>query len=208
MPRAIALPVALSSVLRRRTLAGDQAIVQVSLPCSNASRAAGVGRVLGQGVVELCGHQTVVGGPRHITENAHRRVPNVIRRESGQRERIGRIVGPGVVDDDARIILGEVVGYRERPGLWVTDDRPTPLGAEAQRLAVFERMIHSSRVPASFDYLERAVVEDVAVLVDLHERGALMVCRLPKHGRQVLAVRVQRAGDERGLGAEGQRRPG
>ena len=40
VPRAIALPVALSSVLRRRTLAGDQAMVQVSLPCSNASRAA------------------------------------------------------------------------------------------------------------------------------------------------------------------------
>src|SRR6476659_5333815 len=111
----------------------------------------------------------------------------------------------GVVNDDAGIILDDIVGHRERAGLWVADDCPSRLGAEAQRLAVLERndpLVASRRI---LNYLKRAVVKDVAVLVDLHKRSALMVRRLPKHRRQVLAVRVQRAGNERGLGTESQR---
>ena len=53
--------------------------------------------------------------------------------------------------------------------------------------------------------LERAVVEDVAVLVDLDERGAVVVVRPPEDLHHVLAVHVVGAGHERGLGPERQR---
>ena len=52
------------------------------------------------------------------------------------------------------------------------------------------------------DRVERAVVEDVAVLVHLDERGALVLVRPPEHLDHVLAVHVVGAGDERRLGAE------
>jgi hypothetical protein len=55
------------------------------------------------------------------------------------------------------------------------------------------------------EQVERAVVEDVAVLVDLHERRAPVRRGRPQHALQVLAVGVHGPGDERGLGADRQR---
>jgi hypothetical protein len=55
------------------------------------------------------------------------------------------------------------------------------------------------------DQLEGAVVEDVAVLVDLHERRALVLGRRTQHRLQVLAVGVDGAGHERRLRAQRQR---
>jgi hypothetical protein len=53
--------------------------------------------------------------------------------------------------------------------------------------------------------VEGAVVEDVAVLVDLDQRGAAVLGRRAQHRGQVLAVGVDGAGHEGGLGAERQR---
>ncbi len=50
--------------------------------------------------------------------------------------------------------------------------------------------------------VEGPVVEDVAVLVDLHQRRAVVVGGLPQDLGEVLAVGVDRAGHEGGLGAE------
>ena len=81
----------------------------------------------------------------------------------------------------------------------------TPLlavGAEADRLAVAQRDQHVVAHLLAGDRLEGAVVEDVAVLVDLDERRALVVVGPPERLHHVLAVHVVGAGHERGLGAE------
>ena len=52
------------------------------------------------------------------------------------------------------------------------------------------------------EQVERTVVEDVAVLVDLDQSRALMGGRVAQHRLQVLAVGVERAGDERRLRPE------
>ena len=88
------------------------------------------------------------------------------------------------------------------PSLAVEHHALLAVGAEADRLAVHERDQHVVAVGLAGDGLERAVVEDVAVLVDLDERGALVVVGPPEHLHHVLAVHVVGAGHERGLGAE------
>ena len=55
------------------------------------------------------------------------------------------------------------------------------------------------------DRVERAVVEDRAVLVDLDQRGAAVGGGRGEHRGEVLAVGVDRAGHEGALGAQGQR---
>ncbi len=52
------------------------------------------------------------------------------------------------------------------------------------------------------DVGERPVVEDVAVLVDLDERRALVLVGLAEHGLHVLAIHVVGTGDEAGLGPD------
>ena len=58
------------------------------------------------------------------------------------------------------------------------------------------------------DRLERAVVEDVAVLEDLDDGGALVVVRPLHRLDHVGPVHVVGAGDERRLGARGRATPG
>ena len=58
------------------------------------------------------------------------------------------------------------------------------------------------------DRVEGAVVEDVAVLVDLDEGRALVFGGRAQGRGDVLLLDVDRAGDEGGLGAERQRQPG
>ena len=74
--------------------------------------------------------------------------------------------------------------------------------AEDHRLAVLEE---EHAVGAHFlggELLEGAVVEDVAVLVDLDEGGAVVLRGALQRRHQVVRVDVQRARDEGGLGAE------
>ena len=69
--------------------------------------------------------------------------------------------------------------------------------AEADRLAVLQVDQHVGAHVLLEDAVERAVVEDVAVLVHLDEGGALVLVRPPEHLHHVLAVHVVGAGDER-----------
>src|SRR5205814_5107098 len=72
------------------------------------------------------------------------------------------------------------------------------VGAERDRFAVLQP---DQEVVPGGRFLERvegAVVEDVAVLVDLDERRAAVVGRRPQYRLQVLAVGVDGTGDDRG----------
>ncbi len=73
---------------------------------------------------------------------------------------------------------------------------PRPL-VEDDRLPVHEAdlVVHALRLVP--EQIERAVVEDVAVLIDLDERRAVVLGRLPQDLGQMLAVVVDRARDER-----------
>ena len=70
------------------------------------------------------------------------------------------------------------------------------VGAEADRLAVEQRDQHVVAGRLGRQGLERAVVEDVAVLEDLDERGALVFVGPAEHLLHVLAVDVVGAGHE------------
>ena len=61
---------------------------------------------------------------------------------------------------------------------------------------------HLGPLVAARDVLERAVVEDVAVLVDLDERRTAVLVGAPEHLLHVLAVHVVGAGDEARLRAD------
>ena len=78
------------------------------------------------------------------------------------------------------------------------------VGPEADGLAVDEGDELIGPGVLGRDLLEGPVVEDVAVLVDLDEGGAVVVMGPAEHLLHVLAVHVVGAGHERGLGPEGQ----
>jgi hypothetical protein len=86
----------------------------------------------------------------------------------------------------------------------VADDAGGAVRPEDERLAVHERDRPLGAGRRVLQQVEGAVVEDVAVLVDLDERGALVLGGLPEHVGEPLAVGVHGAPDERGVGAEGQ----
>src|SRR5262249_10064639 len=78
------------------------------------------------------------------------------------------------------------------------------VGTEANGLTVLQG--NEMRRPRFFrrDLLEGAVVEDVAVLVDLDERRTAVIVRAAERLHHVLAVHVVRASHERGLRAQRQ----
>lgn len=127
---------------------------------------------------------------------------------SASRDSANAVVGLGLWASWTRIRdwLSSVTATTARSPVRVADDAlGVFLAAEEDRLAVFEA---DHRLLGPFlvlQHLERAVVEDVAVLVDLHQRGAGVVGRRAQHAREVLAVGVHRAGDEGGFGAQGER---
>lgn len=126
-------------------------------------------------------------------------------REPGEGEGGGGGGGVGVVDQDPRLVLGGDRDDVEVAGGRVADDALVVLGAEADRLPVFEPDDRFLGQVLVLEDLEGAVVEDVAVLVDLDERRAVVVGGLPQHLGEVLAVGVDRAGHEGGLRAERER---
>ena len=111
---------------------------------------------------------------------------------------------PALVVDEQGVLahlrhLGDpqaAVGLHDHPVLL--------LGAEADGLAVDEGDEVVGAGVAAGDLLEGAVVEDVAVLVDLDEGGALVVVRPAEDLLHVLAVHVVGPGHEARLGAEGE----
>ena len=101
-------------------------------------------------------------------------------------------------------LLGGDVGAFDESELAVDAHRHGALllGAERDRLAVHEVDHHLVAGLLLGDLVELAVVEDVAVLVDLDERRAVVVVGGAERLDHVLAVEVVGAGDEAGLGAE------
>src|SRR3546814_4893006 len=90
-------------------------------------------------------------------------------------------------------------------GLGVEHDAAGALSPEADRLTVTQRDEHLLAHRLGGDALERAVVEDVAVLEHLHERGTVVVVGPTERLDHVVPVHVVGAGHEARLGPEGQR---
>ncbi len=111
----------------------------------------------------------------------------------------------GVVDEDVRLVLRRDGDDLEVPGGGVADDALGAVGAEADRLSVFQADDGLLGPLPVLEDLEGAVVEDVAVLVDLHQGGAGVVGGLAQHLGEVLAVGVDGPGDEGRLRADRQR---
>ena len=124
--------------------------------------------------------------------------------EPGQRERVGRVVPAGVVDEQ-RIGIGVRHVHGLQPAVPAGPQPLTPVRAEPDRLTVGQpdQLI----VPRGgvLQRRERVVIEDRAVLVDLHKRGAAVIGGGPQHAGQVLAVGVDGAGHEAGLCAQRER---
>ena len=135
-----------------------------------------------------------------------RRTPDrdrVVRpRHPRQHEREVRLGGGLVVDQEVR--LGHaVLADRHDLGMQAREaDALVAVLAEDHRLAVLEDEHPVLADLAVGEVAPRPVVEDVAVLEDLDERGALVAAGPLERALEMLGVRVDRAGDEARLGGE------
>ena len=106
-------------------------------------------------------------------------------------------------DDAGRVGLGLGGDHREPPASARTT---TCVGRRPRTGSPSVRWTsRACGLVAVLEHVERAVVEDRAVLVDLDQRRAAVLRGRPQHLGEVLAVGVHGARDERRLGAEGQR---
>ncbi|BFO16156.1 hypothetical protein SHKM778_25440 [Streptomyces sp. KM77-8] len=110
----------------------------------------------------------------------------------------------GVVDEDVGLVGGGHGDDGEVAGGRVADDALGAVGAEADGLSVFEADDGFFGLLAVLEDVEGAVVEDVAVLVDLDECGAGVVGGLAQDLGEVFAVGVDGAGDEGRFRADGE----
>src|ERR1700727_2881630 len=93
------------------------------------------------------------------------------------------------------------IHYR-RPKTFQTDAF-FPLCAEDQRLALLEEQgLHRLAAFLGKDF-ESAVIENIAVLIDLEERRAFMAITAQQHLLQVLGVPVHAAGYKAGIRTHG-----
>src|ERR1017187_5082244 len=126
--------------------------------------------------LKLGRHQLVMAGPDHLPEQADRRVGEIGAVEPGEGKRVRRIVGMRIVSQQRiRIGLGHVHRLQRA------------VAAESQALAAARAELDGSAVLKADQVLfprswlgnrrERVIVEDRAVLVDLDERGTLVVGR-------------------------------
>src|SRR5205085_1884277 len=115
-----------------------------------------------------------------------------------------RVLGALVVDDER--VLGPPARVRELDDLGseaVEADAAVPVLAEDERLAVLDVDHAVVAHVALLEGVKGAVVEDVAVLVDLEDRTAAVRGHALERRAEVLRVRVDRARDEARLGREG-----
>ena len=123
------------------------------------------------------------------------------------REIANAMVGSGLWASWTRIAsspTSATVDDLDAAGLGVADQALGAFDAEADRLAVDQRDDRVGLGVVVLDRVERAVVEDRAVLVDLDERRAAVGGGRGEHRGEVLAVGVDGAGHERRLGAQRQ----
>ena len=153
--------------------------------------------------LHLGGVLEALDGPEH----ADRRGLVGAAGQAGEQERDARVDAGLVVDEQG--VLADVGHVDDAgAGLGVEHHAPLLLGAEPDRLAVLERDQHLVADRLGGDALEGGVVEDVAVLEDLDERGALVLVGAAERLDHVVAVHVVGAGHEARLGAERDRRAG
>src|SRR5947209_15958248 len=126
------------------------------------------------GLDQLVLHGVAVGGTLDGAEHADGRGLERPACQTGQHEGQPRLVALLVVYED--LVLPDV-GYVDDlgPALSVEDDAPRSVRTEADGLAVLEGDQHLGPRLARGDLLEGAVVEEVAVLIDLDEGAALVV---------------------------------
>ena len=162
---------------------------------------------VGEGGVGVRGLQLglalgAVDGPDDVAEDADRGRAGRALGEAGEGGGVARVLDLGVMDDEAALArLGDVDDFEAAAARG--DDALLEVGAEADRLAVLEADL-VGRAPLATDGVEGAVVEDVAVLVDLDEGRAGVLGGGPQGVADVLLLDVDRAGDEGGVGAERQ----
>ena len=171
-----------------------------------------LGRVRGGGGRggDLRARLVVVRRPLDLAEDADRRLVEVAGvGQPRDRERGARVLVVGVVDQQG--VLADLGHQRHLDAAGGGPDQALVALAvlaglaEPDRLAVLERDDRVGLGVLVLDRVERAVVEDRAVLVDLDERGASVRGRRGQHRGEVLAVGVDGAGHEGALGAERQR---
>jgi hypothetical protein len=111
----------------------------------------------------------------------------------------------GVVDQQVGLVhVGHLDG-EHLAAVLVADHAVLAVAAEPDRLPVLERDDRVGLGVLVLDRVERAVVEDRAVLVDLDQRRATVGSGRRQHRGEVPAVGVDRARHEGRLGAESQR---
>ena len=121
--------------------------------------------------------------------------------QSRQRERERRVGAAFVVHHEpveTNVVDAHDLGFAEA----VHRDAQLLLGTEANRLAVRELDQHLGPRVLVEDRVERAVVEHVAVLVHLDERGAGVLVCTPEDLDHVLAIHVVRPRHEAGFGTQ------
>src|SRR5579875_449203 len=157
--------------------------------------------VLGPG--QLLVHQRAVIGPLHRPEDA----------DGGGR--VGALGQPGEHEGQAGVLPALVVDEQgllphvghvddAGPALAVQHHALLPLDAEADGLAVHEGDQVAGPGLLGRYLLEGAVVEHVAVLVDLDQSRSAVVMGPPERLHHVLAVHVMGPGHEAGIGPERQ----
>ena len=151
------------------------------------------------GAHELGVHRLAVHRSVEVAEDPEARGLVRTEREVREPERQRRSAAGLMHDDAIGVDLG---GLLDLQASVVAHDHALRALVEDDRFAVGEPDLVVHALGLLAQQVERAVVEDVAVLVDLDERGAAVGGRLPEHLGQVLAVVVDRSGDERALGAE------
>ena len=107
---------------------------------------------------------------------------------------------------DHAVTLGELATELDHLELAVGETNATiPIRPEDDRLAMnaFNRVLRAAVLLGCVE--PHLVIEDVAVLVDLDETRAPVGRTTLHEGGEVLGIDVDPAGDERGVGAEGER---
>ena len=149
---------------------------------------------------DLRRHGLAVLTALYRAEHANRGGRLTVVGEPADGKRNGRI-GGGLVVHVQRVDtdLGDIDDLRR-----AVDDHHTPLAihAEANRLTVREVDEHCVTGVLLGDRVERAIVEDVAVLEDFDDRTALVIMGSTEHLLHVTAIHVVRASDKGRLGAE------
>ncbi len=149
----------------------------------------------------LVGHRAVLGTIDRPEHADGRRLEGTAG-EAGQHERHAGIFPCLVVPEQG--VLADV-GHIDQLStvLGVDHDPPLAVLAEPDGLAVSQRDQHRCSLVLRSDLAERPIVEDVAVLVDLDERRALVGVSPPERLHHVVAVHVVGSGHETRLGPEG-----